>query len=314
MRRIPFVFVFGLLAGCMAGCGDGGYTQVPVEDFETETATKDANATQTTAANLQPEPTKSESSTQAQTPVTEAPPVESQAAAAPAPPADPPERKPYKPQSTTPGRAGGMIRGVLGARNRNTGSSNGKQLALAMMQNDRVPPQAIVSSEGTPLLSWRVKILQTLDQNLYNAFNHEVAWDHPDNMKLIEQMPSFFDAGYPLDEGHTVMMAVVGDDTMFPDPTKVKRAKRGLAMSDCRDGASKTILFAIAHPEMAVPWTKPQDIEFNPDDPGDGLIGPDETILAVFCDGSVRRLSGLDQATIKAILTRKGGEVVGSLD
>jgi len=293
------VLVIAICVG-FVGCGGGDYTQISEEDIAS------VNSTATAAMETKP-------------------PAESQAAAEPAPPATaipaeepsaepPPPKKKYKPQSTSTGRTGGMIKGVLGARNRNTGSNNGKQLALAMMQNDRVPPQAIVSSEGTPLLSWRVKLMQTLDGNLYRAFNHKVAWDHPDNMKLVEKMPAFFEAGYPLEDGHTVMLAVVGDDTMFPDPARVKKAKRGLAMDECRDGASRTILFVIGHPERAVPWTKPQDLEFNPDNPGDGLVGPDGTMLAVFCDGSVRRLSGLDNATIKAILTRKGGEVVGSLE
>ena len=65
-------------------------------------------------------------------------------------------------------------------------------------------------------------------------------------------------------------------------------------------------------PDRAVYWTQPDDFQFNPDSPLDGLGGvqPDG-FQAVFTDGSVRPISGsLDEDTVKGIFTRNGGEVV----
>ena len=61
-----------------------------------------------------------------------------------------------------------------------------------------------------------------------------------------------------------------------------------------------------------MPWTKPEDIPF---DPGNrprklGGVFSDGTVAA-FVDGSVRFLTrDLDEETIRALITRNGGELV----
>ena len=207
----PTVFCF--LCAFIVGCGGGGYSELaeqanqqvepppslPAERTETDTAPA---ASGTAAERSEPAATGGSGTTNETAPAS-------------------PLTRPV------PTARRGTVSGVLGARNRNTAMNNGKQIALAMHQYESAaacfPKQAIVNPEGTPLLSWRVELLKSIDRNLYDAFNHDVAWDHPDNKPLIEKMPSIFDTGYPLLDGHTAFMVVTGDETMFPDPTKNKR-------------------------------------------------------------------------------------------
>ena len=62
----------------------------------------------------------------------------------------------------------------------------------------------------------------------------------------------------------------------------------------------------------AVPWTRPEDLPFDPDLPLPDLGNPAEgTFNAAFCDGAVhtiKRSAGED--LIRAAITRAGGEVM----
>jgi hypothetical protein len=62
----------------------------------------------------------------------------------------------------------------------------------------------------------------------------------------------------------------------------------------------------------AVPWTKPEDIVYDPDKPLPSLGGVfKDGIVAGLGDGSVRFLTrNLDEETIRALITRNGGEPV----
>ena len=64
------------------------------------------------------------------------------------------------------------------------------------------------------------------------------------------------------------------------------------------------------NPEAAVEWTKPADWELDPADPTRDLGGVNpSTIIVGFADGSTQRLpNSIDPETMKAIMTRAGGE------
>src|SRR5262245_25717314 len=52
-----------------------------------------------------------------------------------------------------------------------------------------LPPPAVYSKDGKPLLSWRVMILPYLEQlPLYNKFNLDEPWDSPNNLRLLAEM------------------------------------------------------------------------------------------------------------------------------
>lgn len=73
---------------------------------------------------------------------------------------------------------------------------------------------------------------------------------------------------------------------------------------------SETFLAVEAGEEMAVPWTKPDDLEFNPLDPlGTMGLNPDDTFMALMADGSARVISaGEVEAALSALITQKAAK------
>jgi hypothetical protein len=86
----------------------------------------------------------------------------------------------------------------------------------------------------------------------------------------------------------------------------------GVPIKDVEDGTSNTIFIVDADDDHAVIWTKPGDLKYDPKNPGRGLVGHhDDKILAAFVDGSVHALPDtIENKTLLALFTRKGGEVV----
>jgi Protein of unknown function (DUF1559) len=190
-------------------------------------------------------------------------------------------------------------------------SNNLKQLSLAMLNfesaHKKFPSTVVVEkASGKPLLSWRVAILPYIEQaELYDQFHLEEAWDSPHNIKLIDKMPAVFKhPNRQLKPGHTIYVVPVNDQTALrsDEPTK---------MSSITDGTSNTILLVEAANEAAVPWTAPQDLDVDFDNPVNKLVAPNTPgFQAAFCDGSVRYLSQLiDPNVLIALFTRAGGEV-----
>ncbi|MBW3597170.1 MAG: DUF1559 domain-containing protein, partial [Planctomycetes bacterium] len=67
-----------------------------------------------------------------------------------------------------------------------------------------------------------------------------------------------------------------------------------------------------ANPDKAVPWTKPDDLQVDFNNPLAGLgdIRP-SGFNALFGDGSVKVIAKMvDPETLKALFTRAGGETV----
>ncbi len=203
------------------------------------------------------------------------------------------------------------------AARRNVSMNNMKQLMILLLNYDatygNLPPHAIYSNEGKPLLSWRVAVLPYLEQKqLYDQFKLDEPWDSEHNLKLAKQMPEvFLDPSSTLTaaDGKTHYLAVGGKSGIFPD------RKVGTKLVEVSDGTSNTIAIVQVDDEHAVPWTKPADFTPDADNPTAGLggINAGEIALAAFCDGSVQVLSlDIDAEVLKAMFTRNGGEVVGN--
>jgi len=81
------------------------------------------------------------------------------------------------------------------------------------------------------------------------------------------------------------------------------------------DGTSNTLAIVEAMPDNAVPWTKPDDIEFDPEQPLAGVGNPQRPggLFAVgMMDGSVRMFTlDIDPELFQALVTPNGGEPVG---
>src|SRR5262245_7076946 len=93
-------------------------------------------------------------------------------------------------------------------------------------EHGALPPPAIYSNEGKPLLSWRVALLPYLkNQALYDEFHLDEPWDGPHNIKLLPKMPSVFrdlapDA--PPQQTSTTFRVFVGPGTPFEGPRGIK--------------------------------------------------------------------------------------------
>ncbi len=165
--------------------------------------------------------------------------------------------------------------------------------------------------------SWRVAILPFIEQNdLYKQYNFDEPWDGPNNRKLIDKMPPIY--SYPGPTGgassrtEASYSVLTGETTAFGAAARGKEPA-GTFVADVRDGMSNTIM--VVEAKRQVPWTKPEDIPFEPNAPLPELGGfsPD-FFNAAFADGSVRSIAKtIDPTVLRALITRAGGEVI-SLD
>jgi len=172
------------------------------------------------------------------------------------------------------------------------------------------PAPASRDQDGKPLLSWRVQILPYLDkkaQALYEEFHFQEPWDSPHNTRLLPRMPGEFRFGGRKEDGKTTVMLLVGKGAPFAGEEK------GPRLFDVKDGHASTILAVEAGPDKAVPWTKPEDLPFETDNPLAALGDvPADGFLAVFMDGSVGLVPRtLGPETLRAMITHQGGEQIG---
>lgn len=186
-----------------------------------------------------------------------------------------------------------------------------KQLLLAMHNYHDTyrgfPQRAITSEAGKPLLSWRVAILPFIEQQaLYEQFHLDEPWDSEHNKKLIEKMPDTFRArGEAPTSSTTRYLALIGEGALLDE-------KEPVSLASVTDGTSNTIALVQAAKEKAVPWTKPDDLTLNEKKLVEGLLDMEAGgFLAALADGSVQWIpESIDNATLKALITRAGGEVI----
>ena len=195
------------------------------------------------------------------------------------------------------------------ASTRSRSANNLKQIVLAFHNYhsayNSFPPAAICDKNGKPLLSWRVAILPFIEQdNLYKQFHLDEPWDSEHNMKLLALMPKVYKQPNETKPGETKTHYRVfyGGGAAF-------ELKRGLRFADFSDGLSNTIL--VVEAAEGVPWTKPDDLEYDPKKPLPkfGGISP-EGFWVALADGSVRFLTHkAKESTLRAAITRNGGEI-----
>ena len=190
-----------------------------------------------------------------------------------------------------------------------TVSDNLRRVGLASLNfesgNQRFPTQAITAEDGTPLLSWRVAILPFLGQNnLYQQFNLDEPWDSPNNIALLPLMPRSY-AVDGIDDGMTTILGIAGEEGLLA------QGDRGITFGQIIDGNSNTAIYVQADSEFATQWTKPQDINFDPANPANGVGNATASgFHAVFADGSVHFIPRTtSDETIGFILQRDDGEI-----
>jgi hypothetical protein len=173
------------------------------------------------------------------------------------------------------------------------------------------PPTAIRSSDGKPLLSWRVAILPFIGENtLYQQFKLDEPWNSEHNKKLIEKMPAVYKSPKIKDNrpGLTTYLVPVGKEVAFTGD-----ATGRIMPKEFPDGTANTVLLLDVADEKGVTWTKPDDLPVDSADPKNGLIGhyPGFFLVAT-ADGGVRRvMRTISNKTLWSAFTCSGGEPLG---
>jgi hypothetical protein len=202
-------------------------------------------------------------------------------------------------------------------RNRN----NLQLISLALINysatdNGWMPPAVVTDTSGRPLYSWRVLLLPYLEYDeLYKEFHLDEPWDSPHNIQLLKRMPKEYARPGDPDaaEFRTCYRVFMGEAAPFPlpgpwqgeTPPKGRRLPR-----DFPDGTSKTLF--IVEAADAVPWTKPDELVYDPDKPLPKLgRSPEGDFQVSLMDGSVRTLpKNTSEKTLRAYITRNGHEQV----
>jgi hypothetical protein len=188
-----------------------------------------------------------------------------------------------------------------------------KQMALAMRNynDDRghLPSAAGDAAIQPPMrLSWRVQLLPYLEQDdLFRQFHPGEPWDSPHNKALLTPMPKVFaHPKYPeaTAQGLTYYRVFTGDHTPFP-------AGRVLSIAEIRDGPAKTML--IVEAADPVPWTKPDELAYDPAEPLPRLGGHFRRgFLAAMADGTARLVGpGVSERTLRSAIDPDDGVPLG---
>jgi hypothetical protein len=195
-------------------------------------------------------------------------------------------------------------------------TNNLTQIALAMHRyaeehGKLLPPQAIYSKDGKPLLSWRVLLLPYVEQKkLFDQFHLDEAWDSPHNISLLQWMPPIYE--HPRDttanaQHLTCYRVFVGAGTAF-------EGRKGISLGDFADGTGNTLL--VVEAAEAVPWTKPAEFAYAPESAMPKLGGRfQDRFCALLADGSILFVpQTVTEDRLRAAITRNGGEKVNLLD
>ena len=183
-----------------------------------------------------------------------------------------------------------------------------RYLAFAMHdyheKNGALPPHAVFGKNGQPLLSWRVLILPYIEQEaLFRQFKLDEPWDSPHNLELLPKMPQVLCPLEPMSHvgSHvTPFQVFVGKGTPF-------EGRGGWRFKADLPQTSFTVL--IVEAAKLVPWTKPDDINYdeNAPLPQFGAFFPGRYYVAM-ADGHARMLrqSDIKEAPLRAAILRSG--------
>ncbi|MFT5302756.1 MAG: prepilin-type processing-associated H-X9-DG protein [Mariniblastus sp.] len=197
-----------------------------------------------------------------------------------------------------------------------TSANNLRQQMLAMHNFEstfqQFPTAYTADADGKKLLSWRVHILQFLEEGqLYDQFKLDEPWDSPHNLTLLEKMPEVFQCPTSnAPPGKTIYLGNVSANGFLVPPQN----GQGISFGKITDGTSNTIGIIEASDSYAVDWTKPEvDLNLTRDNFFDflGQSGSRAGSNIAWCDGSVQFMSvNIELETFLKLLTRNGGEVV----
>lgn len=120
------------------------------------------------------------------------------------------------------------------------------------------PPAVVRDADGQAVHSWRALLLPFMPfnyaQEIREAYDFSQPWDSSENMHVaweVDTDTSFFTAPYS-SEPYTTIVAVVGDETLWPDTGS-------RTIDDVTDGAENTIALVLLK-RTDILWSEPRDI------------------------------------------------------
>ncbi len=132
-----------------------------------------------------------------------------------------------------------------------------------------------------PYLSWRVHLLPILGyQSLYSRFNLQEPWDSPNNLPLLGLMPDVFRSGDDCScQTETRYQSIAGTTNPAPAQLFLNEANARLnrrSSSFITDPLESVLLVVQSGTNKAVPWTKPDDLDYDAANPVGvfGNVGP----------------------------------------
>ena len=156
-------------------------------------------------------------------------------------------------------------------------------------------------------MSWRVYLLPYVGEHpLYELFHLDEPWNSEHNRRLLDKMPDVYRSRGIAPDGNRTGFV------LFQDPNMYRIGQSGPDIRRFRDGTSNTLLVVEAGPKRGVPWTRPDDIHFDPSQPLAALGNlPKDGFWGGFADGAVRRIKpDIKPDVFHALLTPSGGEVI----
>ncbi len=119
------------------------------------------------------------------------------------------------------------------------------------------PPATTTDSQGKPLHSWRVLILQQCEQQpLYDRYDMSESWNGLENRLLHEIDVHFWSCADDSSSaaGMTNFVAITGPGTAWPGPNQSSR------ISDFKDGPGNSIM-VVEIRNSDIHWMEPRDLE-----------------------------------------------------
>jgi hypothetical protein len=160
-----------------------------------------------------------------------------------------------------------------------------KAIASYREKHGRFPPPVLYDTATDTPYSWRVALLPELGlQGLYDLYRRNETWDSQHNSQVLARIPDAYrSATASRDSTTTAYFALTGPDTGFSTTD-------GESDPHITDPYSSIVMVVSARRD--VPWTRPQDIEFDQYGPPPELGGMHEGIFhAAFADGTGRAIA-----------------------
>ncbi len=122
------------------------------------------------------------------------------------------------------------------------------------------------------------------------------------NKALLSQMPDVY--RHPSQAADATTTGYIG----FVGETAVLGNQEGRRFADMTDGTSNSLL--VIEAKTAIPWTKPQDVSFNPKSDLEIVFFDESQVQFAMADGSVREMKPIDIDLLKKMITVNGGETI----